>query len=95
MDSPALKAVIALVERSVAVHEQITCRQLLTVLYALEADGMLQKELAAKLGVTESTVSRNYKVLGPKGTGCIRKEGDLVIPSECVIDCLEELFGEK
>ena len=93
MDYPALKAVIALVEQSVAAHEQITCRQLLTVLYAAEAGGMLQKDLAAKLGVSESTVSRNYKVLGPEGTNCIRKEGDLVLPDEHVLEALEQLFA--
>ena len=95
MDYSALKSVISLVEQAVAAHEQVTCRQLLTVLYAAEAGGMLQKDLADKLGVTESTVSRNYKVLGPEGTGCIRKEGDLVLPSTHVIEALEELFGKK
>ena len=93
MDYPALKAVISLLEQTVAAHEQITCRQLLTVLYAAEAGGMLQKDLAAKVGVSESTMSRNYKVLGPEGTGCLDKKGELVCPDTHVIEGLEQLFG--
>ena len=93
MDYPALKAVISLLEQSVASHEQFTCRQLLTVLYAAEAGGMLQKDLAAKVGVSESTMSRNYKVLGPDGTGCLCKDGDQVLPDPHVTEGLKELFS--
>ena len=93
MNAPALKAVITLLEQSIAAHEQVTCRQLLTVLYAAESGGMLQKDLAAKVGVGEGTMSRNYKVLGPNGSGCLKKDGDLVTADEHVISGLEELFG--
>ena len=95
MDSHSFKAVISLLEQTVSSHEQFTCRQLLTVLYAAEAGGMLQKDLAAKVGVSEGTISRNYKVLGPEGTGCLRKEGDLVLPSTKVCEGIEVLFGNS
>ena len=94
MDYPALKAVISLLEQTVASHEQFTCRQLLTVLYAAEAGGMLQKDLAEKVGVSEGTISRNYKVLGPEGTGCLRKEGDQVLPDTHVVEGLKALFAD-
>ena len=93
MDYPGFKAAISLLEQTVASHEQFTCRQLLTVLYAAEAGGLIQKDLAEKIGVDQSTLSRNFKVLGPEGANCLCKKGDLVIPSTKVIEGLEHLFG--
>ena len=95
MNGKVLKSVISLLEQTVSAHEQFTCRQLLTVLYAVEAGGMTQKALAAKLGVSESTISRTYKVLGPEGSGCLCKKGELVMPDTHIIDELTALFSEK
>ena len=84
---------ISLLEQSVASHKEFTCKQLLTVLYAAEAGGLTQKDLASKLGVSESTISRTLTVLGPKGTGCLQKDGEMVLPDPHVTSALEELFG--
>jgi len=89
----AIASVISLLEQSIASHENFTCKQLLTVLYATQAGGMTQQELASKLGVNASTITRTLTVLGPDGTGCLLKKGDMVLPDPHVLEALEELFG--
>ena len=78
MDIELLYKMIALMEGTVGAKSDVTCTQFLTVLHALASGGMTQKDLAVRLGLNESTVSRNYKKLGPEGTGCLLKEGKLV-----------------
>ena len=54
------------------------------VLYCLEADGITTGDLAKKLDITSGGVSRNYKTLGPEGSGCLEKDGKLIKPHEHV-----------
>lgn len=91
MDLPALKGIISLLEEVIGRKKDATCVQLLLAMYAAEAEGITQKELATKLGISESTVSRTVKILGPDGTQCLRKEGDVVLPAERVMKMIERI----
>ena len=92
MNKSVLAGIISLLEQSVASLGCVTCRQLLTVLYAEQAGGISQKELARKLGVTEGAVSRNYETLGPEGTKCLSKKNGLVMTDKHMSETLNELF---
>lgn len=91
MDLPALKGIISLLEEVIGRKKDATCVQLLLAMYAAEADGITQKELAAKLGINESTVSRTVRILGPEGTKCLYKEGDIIYPAERVAKMIERI----
>ena len=94
MNTEALDKLIDVVERTVGAYEQFTCKQFLMVLYATQTGGVTQKELADRIGVDQGTVSRNLKVLGKEGTGCLYKDGNLVKPSQKVIEGLTEILQD-
>jgi len=94
MNTKALDKLIDVVERTVGAYEQVTCKQFLMVLYAIQTGGMTQKELANRVGVDQGTVSRNLKILGPEGTGCLYKDGNLVKPSEKVVSALTGILQD-
>ena len=61
-------------------------------MHALVSDGMTQKQLADALDITEGAVSRNFKKLGPEGSGCLFKEGRLVKADPHVIKAVSEIL---
>ena len=64
------------------------------VLYCLEADGLTTGDLAKRLDITSGGVSRNYKTLGPEGSGCLVKDGKVIKPAEHVKEGIAELLSE-
>jgi len=84
MDKRALGCVITLLEETVVQTDkpEFTCRQLTMVLLCLQNDGMSNKDLAEKLGITPGGVTRNFKVLGPDGTKCLYKDDNGLIKAE-------------
>ena len=94
MNTKALDKLIDVIERTVGAYEQFTCKQFLMVLYAAQTGGMTQKDLAERIGVDQGTVSRNLKILGPDGTCCLYKEGNLVKPAEKVVSGLTEILED-
>ena len=69
-----------------------TLAQFLTVLLACTDDDITAAEIARALGQNESSVSRNLKALGDKGTDCLKVEGKTIRPSDAVLAEIEAMF---
>jgi len=96
MNELALQRVIDLLEATVVGvgKPEYSCKQFLMTLLAVQTGGITQRELAQRLGITESGVSRSYKSLGPEGSGCLKKEGGKVVADDHVIESLKEIFKD-
>ena len=96
MNELALQRVIDLLEATVVGvnKSEYSCRQFLMTLLVVQNNGITQRELAQRLGMTESGVSRSYKSLGPEGSGCLAKEGGKVIADPHVVETLKEIFQD-
>ena len=96
MNELALQRVIDLLEATVvgADKSEYSCRQFLMTLLVVQNSGITQRELAQRLGMTESGVSRSYKSLGPKGSGCLDKVDGKVVADPHVIDALTKIFQD-
>mgnify|MGYP001250214589 CR=1 FL=1 len=90
-----LAKVLALLEGTVGAKSDVTCTQFMTVMLALMNDGMTPREMAERLDVNESTVSRNFAKLGPDGTGCLVKEGKEIKAHQHVIDAVSSILLHK
>ena len=71
-----------------------TCNQFLLVLYVVQAGGLTQAELARKLGVDDSTITRAFRKLGPppEGSGCIEKIDGKVVATAHVQKALAKIL---
>ena len=94
MNELALERVIQLLEATVVGVDkpEYTCRQFLMTLLAVQSGGITQRELAKRLDMTDSGVSRSYKSLGPQGSGCLDKKNGKVIADPHVVKALTEIF---
>jgi len=96
MNYLALQRVIDLLEATVigVDKSEYSCRQFLMTLLVVQSGGITQRELAQRLGMTESGVSRSYKSLGPEGSGCLNKVDGKVVADPHVIDGLAAIFQD-
>lgn len=97
MNHCALRNVITLLEQTVVQSEkpEFTCRQLMMVLMCIENGSMTNKELAERLDITPGGVTRNYKTLGPEGSGCLYKDQDgRIMPAEYVVTEVSRILYE-
>ena len=96
MNELALQRVIDLLEATVVGVDksEYSCRQFLMTLLAVQTSGITQRELAQRLDMTESGVSRSYKSLGPEGSGCLNKVDGKVVADPHVIDALAAIFRD-
>ena len=63
-------------------------------LLVVQNSGITQRELAQRLDMTESGVSRSYRSLGPEGSGCLDKVESKVVADPHVVDALAAIFQD-
>ncbi len=73
----SIDRIIKVLMGTVGAKSNVTCRQLMMVLFCLANDGMTPKQLAQACDCHESSVSNCYNGksgLGPDGSGCLVKD---------------------
>ena len=75
----AIEMMVKVLMGTVAAKENVSCKQLMMVLYCLRSGGMRTVDLARELDCDSASISRCFNGkngLGPAGSGCLTKADD-------------------